>query len=64
MEMHRAMGYSEEIVNQIQRCNFSGRQFVVWTLVGAALIVGYFLFIYSYFHNPNPMPSQFSPRPA
>jgi hypothetical protein len=64
MEMYRAMGYSEDILNQIRQLNFSGRQFVIWTLVGAALIIGYFLFIYRYFRNPNPMPPQFSPTPA
>jgi len=28
------------------------------------LIIGYFLFIYRYFRNSNPMPPQFSPTPA
>ena len=64
MEWYRAMGYSEDLLNHIQQFNFSGRQFVIWTLVGAALIIGYLLFIYRYFRNPSSMPPQFSPTPA
>jgi hypothetical protein len=64
IEMYRAMGYSEEILKQIQQFNFPGRQIVPMTLIGAAIIVGYLLFIYRYFRTPAQAPPQASPTPA
>jgi hypothetical protein len=64
MEMYRAMGYSEEMLKQIQQFNFPGRQIVAMTLIGAAVIVGYLLFIYRYFRTPAQGPPQAPPTSA
>ncbi|MCI0743776.1 MAG: hypothetical protein L0Y58_00070 [Verrucomicrobia subdivision 3 bacterium] len=52
MEMYRAMGYSEELLQQMQQMKFSGRQFTIWGVIGGALMLGYLIFIYRYFRRP------------
>jgi hypothetical protein len=64
MEMYRAMGYSEEMLKQIQQMNFAGRQIVAMTLIGGALVIGYLLFIYRYFRNPAQGASHVPPTSA
>jgi hypothetical protein len=65
MEMYRAMGYSEEMLKQIQQVNFfAGSHIVAMTLVGAALIIGYLLFIYRYFRSPAQVEPQAPPTSA
>jgi len=64
MEMYRAMGYSDEMLKQIQQFKISSRQILFCSFFGTALMVGYFLFIYRYFRTPRQSEAQPSPPTA